>query len=126
MARLEVYFKLREVDNYGSNSKESAIEFVKEISVSGYLDVLKKFYQYAIEIIDFVLNDGCNITLDSYNDGKIDRIFLDKIMECINSAKEILIRDKEDLLSSIQDADEEQKRIDESTSENSSFLDFKF
>lgn len=126
LAKFEIYLKVREVDQYGSNSKETAIDFVKEISVSGYLDVLKNFYKYALEMINFILNESSNVMLDSYNDKKIDDFLLDKIMRCIDSVKEMALKDKKDIEESIHEAEEEQMRIDEDTSMSSGFFGIKF
>jgi hypothetical protein len=126
MAKIEIYLKAREVDQYGSNTKESAIGFVKEISVSGYLDVLKNFYKYALEMINFILNESSNVMLDSYNDKKINDFLLNKIMPCINSVKEMALKDKKDIEEAIHEADEEQTRIDEDTSRSSGFFGIKF
>jgi len=113
LAKMEVYFKVRETDHHGMTHKEDALNLIKRLSVSGYIDILLEFYRYALEIVNFLMEDSTNIMLDSYNEKKIDHILLDKIMSCINSLKDTMARDKQDISKAIELGLEEQQRINE-------------
>jgi len=116
LAKFEIYFKMKTVDTREGSikrAKSDAEYFMNKYTVSGYLDILSKFYTYALEIINDVINNGNDALLDLYNENKVSKETLEQSLKCLEKSKASLITDREAVTKAIEDTQKEIQKIND-------------
>jgi len=116
LAKTEIYLLIKKIEGDESSrerAQKDAVFFINRYTAGGYVEILHKFYSYALETIEEILSEGNNTMLDLYNEGKLSRQTLDSALLCMKEIEPMLLKDKEAVKEAVDQTEAEAKRIND-------------
>ena len=114
LAKFCIYTIMQITDNNDKIGKNTLQYFTKNYSVLTFLDKIEFFYTYLVEnIIDYIIKNHDNFTLDLYNEGNIDKNMMNKTMSSFAEIKNNLVEEKKIISYWIEEIREEKQLLKE-------------
>lgn len=108
-----IFVHIKTIDGYSPKRPSEYKNLIEKYGPLKMGEVFNRFYNYVIDIVEYILENHDNVMLDLYNDGRLSKERMTQTIMLFKETQKVLLSDKEELYKILDEIEETNKMIKE-------------